>query len=122
MRSAFGATLLCAVACGLRDVQGPPGEEQVVVQGVLNAQFSEQVLWIERTIPAGDPPQSGLRPLALPPSRVEGRDSTGAGFPFHLDATNAARLFALFTPIPWHRHELLVEARPIALTATTPLS
>jgi len=119
MRSAFGATLLCAVACGLRDVQGPPGEEQVVVQGVLNAQFSEQVLWIERTIPAGDPLQSGLRPLAVPPSRVEVRDSTGAVFPFHVDAANAARFVAVFTPIPGHRYDLLVEAGPIELTATT---
>lgn len=102
--------LLGAAACGFREVQGPPGEEQVVVQGVLSAQASEQVLWIERTTAAGDPITFDLRPLASPPARVEVRDSAGAVFSYQQDTANAARFVASFTPVHGRRYELLVEA------------
>jgi hypothetical protein len=103
-------TLLGAAACGLREVQGPPGEEQVVVQGVLSAQTSEQVLWIERTTPAGDPITIDLRPLASIPTRIEVRDSSGAVFSYQPDTTNPARFVASFTPVHGQRYDLLVEA------------
>ena len=96
MRTAFIATLLGVAACGLREVQGPPGEEQVVVQGVLSSQTAEQVLWIERTIPAGESLRYELRPLASPPARIEVRDSTGALFTYQPDPANAARFVASF--------------------------
>jgi hypothetical protein len=112
MHRAFIATLvlLGAAACGLREVKGPPGEEQVVVQGVLNAQASEQVLWIERTTPAGDPINFELRPLASPPTRIEVRDSAGTLFSYQPDTANAARFVGAFTPVHGRRYELLVEA------------
>jgi hypothetical protein len=110
--------LLTVVACGLRDVPGPSGVEQVVVQGVLNAQATEQVLWIERTTPAGEPIGSGLRPLSTPPSRIEVRDALGAVFSFQRDAGNAARFVATFTPAPG-RYDLVIEAGEVVLRATT---
>ena len=119
MRIALCATLLGVAACALRDVPGPPGEEQVVVQGVLSAQTAQQVLWIERTIPAGDPVGTELRPLASPPARVEVRDSTGAVFTFQMDAANPARFLASFTPTPGWRYDLLLEAGARVLTAST---
>jgi hypothetical protein len=119
MRRFLIATLLGAAACGLREVQGPPGEEQVVVQGVLNAQASEQVLWIERTTAAGEPIELDLRPLATPPTRIEVRDSAGTLFSYQRDATNAARFVASFTPVHGRRYELLVEAGPHVLRGST---
>jgi hypothetical protein len=119
MRTALALTLLGAAACGLREVQGPPGEEQVVVQGVLSAQASEQVLWIERTIAAGDPISYDLRPLASPPTRVEVRDSTGAVFAYQQDTANAARFVASFTPVHGRRYDLLVEAGTHVLRGST---
>lgn len=119
MRTAVIATLLGASACGLREVQGPPGKEQVVVQGVLSAQTSEQVLWIERAIPAGDPISYALRPLDTPPTRIEIRDSTGALFTYQPDTTNAARFVASFTPVSGRRYDLLVEAGAHVIRGST---
>ena len=119
MRTAVIATLLGAAACGLRNVQGPPGEEQVVVQGVLNTQGSEQVLWIERTIPAGDSISFAFRPLESPPTRVEVRDSSGAVFSYQPDAANAARYVASFAPVHGQRYELLVDVGSQVLRAST---
>ncbi len=110
MRYALIATLCGAAACGLREVKGPPGEEQVVVQGVLNARGSEQVLWIERTTAAGDPITVDLRPLESPPTRIEVRDSAGAVYSYHPDTANATRFVASFTPVHGQRYDLLVEA------------
>lgn len=119
MRYALIATLLAAAACGLREVKGPPGEEEVVVQGVLSAQASEQVLWIERTTAAGDPITRDLRPLASPPTRVEVRDSTGAVFSYLPDTANATRFVAAFTPVHGRRYDLLVEAGTHVLRGST---
>jgi hypothetical protein len=111
--------LLALAACALRDVPGPPGREQIVVQGVLNAQASRQVLWIERTIAAGEVVDGAVRPLAVPPSRIEVRDSTGQIVNFQLDSTNTARFTAAFTPTPGWRYDLLIEAGLQVLTAST---
>jgi hypothetical protein len=119
MRRACIATLLGAAACALRDVPGPPGQEQVVVQGVLSAHTAEQVLWIEHTTPAGEPVGTALQPLAIPPTRIEVRDSTGAVFTFQVDAANPARFLASFTPTPGWRYDLLLEAGAHVLTAST---
>lgn len=119
MRPAFVAPLLCAAACGFRQVQGPPGEEQIVVQGVLSPQASEQVLWIERTIPAGDPIVVALRPLATPPTRVEVRDTSGAVFSYQPDTTNPARFVATFTPVHGQRYDLVVEAGSHVIRGST---
>jgi hypothetical protein len=119
VRKACLVTLLGVAACGFREVPGPPGEEQVVVQGVLSAQASEQVLWIERTTAAGDALTYDLRPLTSPPTRVEVRDSTGAVFSYLPDTTNAARFVAAFTPVHGRRYELLVEAGTHVLRGST---
>lgn len=119
MRRALVATLVGAVACGLREVPGPPGEEQIVVQGVLNAQAAEQVLWIERTIPAGDPIGFEPTPLASPPTRIEVRDSAGALFSYQADTADLTRFVAAFTPTPGARYELLLEAGAHVLRAST---
>jgi hypothetical protein len=119
MRGALIATLLSAGACGLRDVQGPPGIEQVVVQGVLSAQASEQVLWVERTIPAGDSLSFSMRPLASPPTRIEVSDTTGALFTYQPDPANAARFVAAFTPVSGRRYDLVVEAGTDVIRGST---
>ncbi len=119
MRRALVAAVIGAVACGLRDVPGPPGQEQIVVQGVLSAQRAEQILWIERTIPAGEPVGGELRPLATPPARIEVHDSAGTVFTFQPDAGNPARFVAAFTPVPGVRYDLLLEAGPHVLRAVT---
>ena len=111
--------LASPVACALRDVPGPPGEEQVVVQGVLSAQASQQVLWIERTIPAGEQVSYGVRPLSPPPTRVEVRDSTGVIFRFQPDSANPARFLAAFRPTPGWPYDLLIEAGGHTLSAST---
>ena len=110
---------ICVVGCGLRPVAGPSGREQVVVQGVLDAGAAEQLLWVERTVPAGAPIGLGLHPLATPPSRVEVRDSTGAVFAFQVDSANPARFLGRFTPHPEWCYELLIEAGAAVLRATT---
>jgi hypothetical protein len=114
------ALLLCLLtACALRDVPGPPGEEQVVVQGILTTQTTQQVLWIERTIPAGEPVSGELRPLPVPPDRVEVRDSTGLVLTFQADPGNSARFLASFTPAIGRRYDLLIEVGSRVLTAST---
>jgi hypothetical protein len=110
MRRALIATLVVASACGLRDVSGPPGKEQIVVQGVLHAQRSEQELWIERSTPAGEPISFEPLPLQPPPSRVEVRDTAGNVFTFVVDPTDPTRFTATFTPLPGARYDLLIEA------------
>jgi len=122
MRIALGATLLGVAACGLRDVPGPPGQEQVVVQGILNAQRTQQELWIERSTPAGEPIGGDQRPLESPPSRIEIRDTAGNIFSFSADAANPARFVSTFTPIPGARYDLVIEAsgRVIQATAVVP--
>jgi Domain of unknown function (DUF4249) len=119
LRGASLAALLGAAGCGFREVQGPPGEEQVVVQGVLSADASEQVLWIERTTAAGDPISFGFRPLVSPPTRVEVRDAAGAVFSYQVDTANAARFVASFTPVHGQHYELLVEAGAHVLRGST---
>ena len=110
VRLTTGLLALPLVACGLSDVPGPPGAVQIVVQSVLSADASEQVIWIEQTIIAGAPIQGGVRPLDSPPERVEVRDSAGTVFAFQPDPANAARFVASFTPVHRGRYELLVEA------------
>jgi hypothetical protein len=119
MRTAVIAILLGAAACALREVQGPPGKEQVVVQGVLRTEASEQVLWIERSIPAGDPISSELRPLDSPPTRIEVRDATGALFTYQPDPANTARFVTSFTPVSGRRYDLLVEAGTHVIRGST---
>ena len=119
MRRVCFTLLLCTAGCGLRDVPGPPGLEQIVVQSVLNAQTAEQVLWIERSIPAGGPISSELRPLATPPTRVEVSDTAGSVFAFQPDTTNAARFVAAFSPMPGMRYELFVDVGEQVLRAST---
>src|SRR5258705_4669048 len=122
MRIALGATLLAVTACGLRDVPGPPGQEQVVVQGILNAQRTQQELWIERSTPAGEPIGGAPRPLESPPSRIEIRDTAGNIFFFSADTANPTRFVPTFTPIPGARYDLVIEAscRVIHATAVAP--
>ena len=110
---------LVMAACGLSDVRLPSGEEQLVVQGVLNTQAAEQVLWIERTTPAGEVIEFGLRPLLEPPSRVEVRAEGGDVFTFLADTADPARFVATFTPVHGRRYDLLVEAEGVVLRATT---
>lgn len=105
--------------CGLREITLPPGSEQIVVQGVLNARASEQVLWIERTTPAGDPIEYGLRPLAQPPARAEVREEGGEVHRFTPDTGNSARFVALFTPVHGRRYDLVVEAQGAVVRGTT---
>jgi hypothetical protein len=122
MRIALGATLLTVTACGLRDVPGPPGQEQVVVQCVLNAQRTQQELWIERSTPAGEPIGGAPRPLESQPSRIEIRDTAGNIFSFSADTANPARFVATFTPIPGARYDLVIDVsgRVIQATAVVP--
>lgn len=116
----FRAGLISAVVagCGLSEITLPPGREQIVVQGVLNAQAAQQVLWIERTTPAGDPIAAGLRPLDPPPSRVEVRGEGGAVHRFARDTTTPARFVATFTPVHGRRYDLLVEATGAVVRGT----
>ncbi|HEY3219627.1 MAG TPA: DUF4249 family protein [Gemmatimonadales bacterium] len=118
MRTALIAALFGLAACGLREVKGPPGEEQIVVQGILNAQLGEQEVWIERSIPAGEPIGGDQRPLVPPPSRVEIRDQARNVFSFSADTSNPARFVATFTPIPGERYDLLIEAGGHSVQAT----
>jgi len=122
MRISLCATLLGVAACGLRDVPGPPGQEQVVVQGILNAQRTEQEIWIERSTPAGEPISGAPLPLESPPSRIEVRDTAGNVFSFSRDTANPARFVATFTPIPGARYDLVIEAggRVIQASAVVP--
>jgi len=122
MRIALAATLLGVAACGLRDVPGPPGQEQVVVQGILNAQRTQQELWIERSTPAGEPIGGAPLPLESPPSRIEIRDTAGNVFNFSGDTANPTRFVATFTPTPGARYDLVIEAggRVIQATAVVP--
>src|SRR5919106_5206410 len=101
---------LVMAACGLSDVRLPSGEEQLVVQGVLKTQTAEQVLWIERTTPAGEVIEFGLPPLLEPPSRVEVRAEGGDVFTFLADTAEPARLLAPFSPAPRRRYRPPVEA------------
>lgn len=89
------------------------------MQGVLSAQATQQVLWIERTTPAGEPVGTALQPLAILPTRVEVRDTTGAVFTFQGDVANPARFLSSFTPTPGWRYDLLLEAGAHVLTAST---
>ncbi|HEV8383099.1 MAG TPA: DUF4249 family protein [Gemmatimonadales bacterium] len=122
MRRALLTTLVVATACGLRDVSGPPGREQVVVQGILNAQRAEQELWIERSTPAGEPIGGDPLPLQPPPSRVEVRDTAGNVFSFSADTANPRRFVATFTPVAGARYDLLIEvgSRVVQATAVVP--
>jgi uncharacterized protein DUF4249 len=101
---------VATTACALADITPPPGEEQVVVQGVLHAQLPQQVLWIDRSTVAGEPLAYDPRPLESPPARVEVRDDLGTVFRFVADTGDATRFIADFTPVPGRRYELLVEA------------
>ncbi|MGH7700823.1 MAG: DUF4249 family protein [Gemmatimonadales bacterium] len=116
-RFAFVATVIAG--CALREITPPWGGEQVVVQGVLNARASEQVLWIERTTPAGDPIAYGLRPLAQPPARAEVQEEGGGLYRFTPDTGNAARFVAPFTPVHGRRYDLVVEAQGAVVRGTT---
>lgn len=109
-RRASLVALVATTACALADITPPPGEEQVVVQGVLRAQLPQQLLWIERSTVAGDPLTYEPRPLESPPARVEVQDELGSVFPFVVDTGDATRFVAAFTPVPGRRYELLVEA------------
>jgi Domain of unknown function (DUF4249) len=122
MRTALLTTLVVATACGLRDVTGPPGKEQVVVQCILHTQRAEQELWIERSTPAGEPISFGPLPLQPPPSRVEVRDTAGNVFTFAVDTTEPRRFTATFTPLPGARYDLLIEAggRTVRASAVVP--
>lgn len=122
MRRALLTTLVVATACGLRDVTGPPGKEQIAVQGILHAQRAQQELWIERSTPAGEPIGGDPLPLQPPPSRVEVRDTAGNVFAFSADSTNARRFVASFTPVPGARYDLLIEAggRTVRASAVVP--
>lgn len=111
--------LTSLAGCALRDVPGPPGQEQIVVQGVLSAAASQQVLWIERTIPAGEQVSGEFRPLTVPPNRVEVSDSNGLIVRFQRDSANPARFSAPFTPTPGWRYDLLIEAGTHVITAQT---
>lgn len=117
LRAAFVAAV--AAGCALREITPPPGEERVVVQGVLNARASEQVLWIERITPAGDPIEYGLRPLAQPPRRVEVGEEGGRVHSFTPDTGNPARFVAAFTPVHGNRYDLLVEAQGAVIRGAT---
>ncbi|HXF94892.1 MAG TPA: DUF4249 family protein [Gemmatimonadales bacterium] len=103
----------------MREITPPPGREQVVVQSVLNARATVQVLWIERTVPAGDPVTFGVRPLTEPPARAEVREEGGGVYSFRADTANPARFLAGFTPLPGRRYDLLVEAEGAVVRATT---
>lgn len=119
--SPLRAVLVSAVVtgCGWREITQPVGEEQVVVQGVLNERAAEQVLWIERTTPAGDTITFGLNPLAQPPERVEVREEGGAVYGFTPDTGNPARFVATFTPVEGRRYDLLIEAQGAVVRGTT---
>src|SRR5437773_6318689 len=122
-RVARRALLLAAVgstACAWGEISPPSSEEQVAVLGVLDAGAARQTIWLERAFRPGDPlsQPAGIRPLPVPPSRVEVREFAGPSFAFVVDSTMPTRFLADFAPLPGRHYELLIEAGGRRLTAT----
>jgi len=90
------------------------------VLGVLDAGSARQTIWIERAFRPGEPlsQPAGIRPLPVPPSRVEVREFAGPSFAFVVDSTMPTRFLADFAPLPGRHYELLIEAGGRRLTAT----
>src|SRR5438046_3894862 len=127
-RVARRALLLAAVgstACAWGEISPPSTEEQVAVLGVLDAGSARQTIWIERAFRPGEPlsQPAGIRPLPVPPSRVEVREFAGPSFAFVVDSTMPTRFLADFAPLPGRHYELLIEAggrRPPAPAGVPP--
>src|SRR5437773_10363590 len=122
-RVARRALLLAAVgstACAWGEISPPSSEEQVAVLGVLDAGAARQTIWLERAFRPGDPlsQPAGIRPLPVPPSRVEVREFAGPSFAFVVDSAMPTRFLADFAPLPGRHYELLIEAGGRRLTAT----
>src|SRR5207247_1908518 len=102
------------------EISPPSSEEQVAVLGVLDAGPARPTIWIERAFRPGDPlsQPAGIRPLPVPPSRVEVREFAGPSFAFVVDSTMPTRFLADFAPLPGRHYELLIEAGGRRLTAT----
>jgi len=124
-RAAAFAVLVAA--CGLPRAVEPNvrGEEVVVAQALLSTESSTQTIWIERSLPIDSTLRRGfgLRPLTVPPSLVEVRDTLGGQFVFVQDTANPARFVAAFTPLNGRRYDLRIEVDTQTLTAsvTVPL-
>lgn len=125
--SGVGIAIVVA-GCGLPRAVEPDvrGAEVIVAQALLSTEWSAQTIWIERSLPIDSTLRRGfgLRPLTVPPSLVEVRDTLGGQFIFVQDSANPARFVASFTPIKGRRYDLRIDVDTQTLTAsvTVPLA